>query len=244
MYKLGVFIVYRFLFSCFDPLEIKLDCLWLLNWKWTQTWEQHRVFVHRFAYVVRLSCKRAFIDLQVVALYQDAISWQQIPLTRNHRNKSTFVSHGSLDIHESIVSKGVNELSIWHVALPYLTWAKSPTTMSATGIWMTFPFRTTVNFCSCSIRLCRPRNCFSLDQSLNAVTKTTQTTDNRMAAPSIQPVSPSPSSSAPPAPFPQPAGTRRGWLAGLWHEVRTESCHSFDKLSQVICSLWENLMLL
>lgn len=103
------------------------------------------------------------------------------------------------------------------LSLPYLTWAKSPTTMSATGIWMTFPFRTTVNFCSCSIRLCRPRNCFSLDQSLNAVTKTTHTTDSRMAAPSIQPVSPSASSSAPPDTFPHAAVKQmNGWLANLW----------------------------
>lgn len=99
------------------------------------------------------------------------------------------------------------------VFLPYLTWAKSPTTMSATGIWMTFPFRTTVNFCSCSIRLCRPRNCFSFDQSLKAVTRTTHTTDNKIAAPSIQPVSASPSSSAPPETFPHAGeGGAEGWL--------------------------------
>lgn len=71
----------------------------------------------------------------------------------------------------------------------------SPTVMSATGIWMTCPPLMTVNFCSCSIRLCRPRNCFSLLQSLKAVTNTTHTTDKRIAAPSIHPVSPSPSSS-------------------------------------------------
>lgn len=79
--------------------------------------------------------------------------------------------------------------------LPYFTWAMSPTVMSATGIWMTWLPRMTVNFCSCSIRLCKPRNCFSLLQSLKAVTNTTHTTDRRIAAPSIHPVSPSPSSS-------------------------------------------------
>lgn len=79
--------------------------------------------------------------------------------------------------------------------LPYFTWAISPTVMSATGIWMTWPPLMTVNFCSCSIRLCKPLNCFSLLQSLKAVTNTTHTTDKRIAAPSIQPVSPSPSSS-------------------------------------------------
>lgn len=81
------------------------------------------------------------------------------------------------------------------LGLPYFTWAMSPTVMSATGIWMTWLPLMTVNFCSCSIRLCKPRNCFSLLQSLKAVTNTTQTTDRRIAAPSIHPVSPSPSSS-------------------------------------------------
>lgn len=89
---------------------------------------------------------------------------------------------------------------------PYFTCAMSPTTISATGIWITCPPRTTVNFCSCSIRLWRPLNCFSLLQSLNAVTSTTQITDRRMAAPSIQPASDSVSSSTPPAALPQSAG--------------------------------------
>ena len=88
---------------------------------------------------------------------------------------------------------------------PYLTWAMSPTTSVATGTWRSCPFRMTVNFCSCSMRLCRPRNCFSLLQSLKAVTRTTQMTDSRMAAPSIQPASASPSSSAPADTFPQAA---------------------------------------
>lgn len=79
----------------------------------------------------------------------------------------------------------------------------SPTTSSATGIWTSCPLRMTVNFCSCSMRLCRPRNCFSLLQSLKAVTNTTQITESRIAAPSIQPASASPSSSAPAAKFPQ-----------------------------------------
>lgn len=103
---------------------------------------------------------------------------------------------------------------------PYLTWAMSPTTMSATGIWMTFPFRTTVNFCSCSIRLCRPRNCFSLDQSLKAVTRTTQATDSRMAAPSIQLASPSPSSSAPADKLPHAGKTE---THGSWQRLKAET---------------------
>lgn len=82
----------------------------------------------------------------------------------------------------------------------------SPTTMSVTGSCMTCAPRTTWNFCSCSMRLCKPRNCFSFDQSLKAVTSTTHTTDSRMAAPSIQPASPSPSS--PPAASPQAADWR------------------------------------
>lgn len=89
--------------------------------------------------------------------------------------------------------------------LPYFICAMSPTTISATGIWMTWPPRTTVNFCSCSMRLWRPLNCFSLLQSLNAVTNTTQITERRMAAPSIQPASDSVSSSTPPAALPQSA---------------------------------------
>lgn len=89
--------------------------------------------------------------------------------------------------------------------LPYFTCATSPTTISATGIWITCPPRTTVNFCSCSMRLWRPLNCFSLLQSLKAVTRTTQITDRRMAAPSIQPASDSFSSSTPPAALPQSA---------------------------------------
>lgn len=93
--------------------------------------------------------------------------------------------------------------SCWN--LPYFTCAMSPTTISATGIWITCPPRTTVNFCSCSIRLWSPRNCFSLLQSLKAVTSTTQITESRMAAPSIQPASASPSSSAPPVAVPHPA---------------------------------------
>lgn len=79
----------------------------------------------------------------------------------------------------------------------------SPTTISDTLICITWPPRTTVNFCSCSMRLWRPRNCFSLLQSLKAVTRTTHTTDSRMAAPSIHPASASPSSSTPPAALPQ-----------------------------------------
>ncbi|KAF3856129.1 hypothetical protein F7725_016852 [Dissostichus mawsoni] len=75
--------------------------------------------------------------------------------------------------------------------------------MSDTGSCMTWLPRTTWNFCSCSMRFCNPRNCFSFDQSLKAVTSTTHTTDNRMAAPSIQPASASPSSSTPAAPAPQ-----------------------------------------
>lgn len=86
--------------------------------------------------------------------------------------------------------------------LPYLICAISPTTMSDTGSCMTWLPRTTWNFCSCSMRLCSPRNCFSFDQSLKAVTSTTHTTDNRIAAPSIQPASASPSSSTPPATMP------------------------------------------
>lgn len=86
---------------------------------------------------------------------------------------------------------------------PYLTCAMSPTTISDTLICITWPPRTTVNFCSCSMRLWRPRNCFSLLQSLKAVTRTTHTTDSRMAAPSIHPASASPSSSTPPAALPQ-----------------------------------------
>lgn len=89
----------------------------------------------------------------------------------------------------------------------------SPTTISATGIWTTWLARTTVNFCSCSMRLCRPRNCFSLLQSLKAVTRTTQMTERRMAAPSIQPASASPSSSAPPWAVAHPAENNEsgGW---------------------------------
>lgn len=86
----------------------------------------------------------------------------------------------------------------------------SPTTMSATGSWMTCAPRTTWNFCSCSMRLCKPLNCFSLLQSLKAVTRTTQTTDSRIAAPSIQPASASPSSSAPAFAAPQAAERETG----------------------------------
>ena len=88
---------------------------------------------------------------------------------------------------------------------PYLIWAMSPTRMSATGSWMTWLPRTTWNFCSCSMRLCSPRNCFSLLQSLKAVTITTHATESKMAAPSIQPASASPSSSAPAAAAPHTA---------------------------------------
>lgn len=95
----------------------------------------------------------------------------------------------------------------------------SPTTMSATGSWMTCAPRTTWNFCSCSMRLCKPLNCFSLLQSLKAVTRTTQTTDSRIAAPSIQPASASPSSSAPAFAAPQAAerDTRQEVRATLPH---------------------------
>lgn len=108
----------------------------------------------------------------------------------------------------SVQSRQINETQRKH--LPYLTCAISPTTMSATGSWMTWLPRTTWNFCSCSIRLCRPLNCFSLLQSLKAVTSTTQTTESRMAAPSIQPASDSPSSSTPPAAAPHAVWTHKG----------------------------------
>jgi len=67
----------------------------------------------------------------------------------------------------------------------------------------------TVNFCSCSMRLWRPRNCFSLLQSLKAVTSTTMITENKIAAPSIQPACDSPSSSTPPVDWPHTAVGRR-----------------------------------
>lgn len=88
------------------------------------------------------------------------------------------------------------------VFLPYLIWAISPTTISATGSWMSWPLRIMQNFCSSSMRLCSPRNCFSLLQSLKAVTNTTMITEVRMAAPSIQPVSASSSSSGLPEAWP------------------------------------------
>lgn len=72
---------------------------------------------------------------------------------------------------------------------PYLTRHISPTTISPTGIWTTSPPRITLNWCSCSILACNPRNCFSFCQSLKAVTKTTTTTAIRIATPSIQPAS-------------------------------------------------------
>lgn len=102
---------------------------------------------------------------------------------------------------------------LWFAHLPYLTCAMSPTTISATGSCMTWPPRTTWNFCSCSMRLWSPRNCFSFDQSLKAVTRTTHTTDKSMAAPSIQPASASPSSSTPPAAAPHAAKQR--WMQKL-----------------------------
>lgn len=104
--------------------------------------------------------------------------------------------------HNILVPMTMTSASPKMSGLPYLIWAMSPTTMSDTGSWMTWLPRTTWNFCSCSMRLCSPRNCFSFDQSLKAVTNTTHTTDNRMAAPSIQPASASPSSSTPPAAMP------------------------------------------
>lgn len=134
-----------------------------------------------------------------------------------HYSKNTPVLiHTFLIIDElSLISafipfSGLSRIGNW----PYLTWAMSPTTISATGIWMTFPLRTTANRCSSSMRLCSPRNCFSLLQSLKAVTSTTQMTDSRMAAPSIHPASASPSSSAPPDTFPQPAEVRSSLLHG------------------------------
>ena len=82
--------------------------------------------------------------------------------------------------------------------IPYLTWSTSPTTISATAISSVLPFLMMLILCSLSILLCSPLNCFSLVKSLMAVTRTTTTTDTRMAAPSIHPVSPS--STSPPAP--------------------------------------------
>lgn len=109
----------------------------------------------------------------------------------------------------------------WPSHLPYLIWAMSPTAMSDTGSWMTWLPRTTWNFCSCSMRLCSPRNCFSFDQSLKAVTSTTHTTDSRMAAPSIQPASASPSSSTPPAAMPHAAFTRTK-TTNVWTTFRRQ----------------------
>lgn len=98
---------------------------------------------------------------------------------------------------------------------------------------MTWLPRTTWNFCSCSIRLCRPRNCFSFDQSLKAVTSTTHTTDNRMAAPSIQPASASPSSSTPPAAEPQ---------AGVWKSKHTYRTCQTVHLEASVCVTGQDRM--
>ena len=68
---------------------------------------------------------------------------------------------------------------------PYLTWQISPTTMSLIGICRTLLSLTTLNFWSSSIFDCRPRNCRSFVQSLNAVTRTTTMTAIMIAAPSI-----------------------------------------------------------
>lgn len=79
---------------------------------------------------------------------------------------------------------------------PYLTWQMSPTRISPTGIWRTWPPLMVANLCSCSILFWSPLNCFSFLQSLKAVTNTTTTTATRMATPSIQPASASVSSVA------------------------------------------------
>ncbi len=143
-----------------------------------------------------------------------------------HYSKNTFVLiHTFLILGElSLISAfipfhGLSRTGNW----PYLTWAMSPTTNSATGIWMTVALRTTANRCSSSMRLCSPRNCFSLLQSLKAVTSTTQMTDSRMATPSIHPASASPSSSAPPDTFPQAAEVKSSLLHGrLEYSIRID----------------------
>lgn len=123
----------------------------------------------------------------------------------------------------------------FHVSSPYLTCAMSPTTISETLIWMSCPPRITVNFCSCSMRLWRPLNCFSLLQSLKAVTRTTHTTDSRMAAPSIHPVSASPSSSTPPAALPQSEHRRQtkqekgSWIVKKEHKSYKEQTAEASK---------------
>ena len=119
----------------------------------------------------------------------------------SHTNK-----HGVIISNESRLYSS----SFGGLGSPYLICAMSPTTISDTGIWMTWPLRMTVNFCSCSMRLCSPRNCFSLDQSLKAVTSTTMMTEKRMAAPSIQPACASPSSSTPDAVCPHTVGSQEG----------------------------------
>lgn len=121
-------------------------------------------------------------------------------------------------------------IAVCQLVLPYLICAISPTTISATGIWITWPLRMTVNFCSCSMRLCSPRNCFSLLQSLNAVTSTTMITENRIAAPSIQPACASPSSSTPPAAWPQ-AGKKEQEQKKHHTTMRTD-CHGYIALNQ------------
>lgn len=42
------------------------------------TGQQHGVFLHRLSNLVRFSCQRALVNLQVVALDQDTISRQQV----------------------------------------------------------------------------------------------------------------------------------------------------------------------
>lgn len=42
------------------------------------TREKHGVFICRFAHVVGFSRQRALINLQIVALYQDPVSWEQV----------------------------------------------------------------------------------------------------------------------------------------------------------------------
>jgi hypothetical protein len=83
----------------------------------------------------------------------------------------------------------------------------SPTTSSLTRIWIWCPPRITANLCSVSIFACSPEtlvkslkqigwplNWRSLVKSLRAVTRTTTTTEIRIATPSIQPASCSESS--------------------------------------------------
>jgi hypothetical protein len=161
--------------------------------------EYHGVAVDALFDLVGLAGEGRLVNFEIVALEDDAVGGQQIAvlnLWNRFIPELNIVSNVVKDFGKPIPRHSLLKVQSGAKCIclsKYLarldsssrTCMMSPTTRSPICTWVACPPLMTLNVCSPSILSCSPLNCFSLDQSLNAVTRTTITTAIRIARPSI-----------------------------------------------------------